>query len=254
MTLYDDYFEAAAARLTALREQSALSIDAAADLLVRALRDGRRTFVFGSGHSALLALDVCVRAGTLATFNPLVVPGLLPSDYPYLRGALLERVSGIAAPVLDTTGVAAGDCLIVISNSGRNAVPVEMAMEARTRGLSVIAVTGLETATAEPSRHPSGQRLHELADVVIDTHTPYGDAALTVDGLPTAVGPLSTVLGSLALHALSVSVADKLLEAGEVPPVLASGNVAGGGQHSMDVLARHRDQVTYLGWMPRDSS
>lgn len=252
MTLYDDFFDEAARRLAALRQHSAAAIDHAAELLVRAHRDGRRVFVFGSGHSALLALDVCVRAGTLATFNPVVVPGLLPSDYPYLRGAMLERVSGIAAPVLDTTGVSAGDCLIVISNSGRNAVPVEMAIEARARGLSVIAVTGLETATAEPSRHPSGQRMHELADVVIDTQTPYGDAAVTTAGLPTPVGPLSTLLGSAALHALSVSVADKLLAAGEVPPVLASGNVAGGGRHSMEVLARHRDQVTYLGWMPQD--
>lgn len=252
MTLYDDYFDEAARRLAMLREQSAAAIDEAADLLVRTQQEGHRLFVFGSGHSALLALDVCVRAGTLATFNPVVVPGLLPSDYPYLRGALLERVSGIAAPVLETTGVAAGDSLIVISNSGRNAVPVEMAIEARSRGLTVIAVTGLETATAEPSRHPSGKRLHELADVVIDTHTPYGDAALTVDGSPAAMGPLSTALGSLALHALSVSVADKLLVAGQVPPVLASGNVAGGGQHSMKVLASHRDQLTYLGWMPRE--
>ena len=71
-------------------------------------------------------------------------------------------------------------------------------------------------------------------------------------GLPASLGPLSTALGSLALHALSVSVADKLLAAGEVPPVLASGNVAGGGQHSMKVLASHRDQLTYLGWMPRE--
>jgi uncharacterized phosphosugar-binding protein len=246
VTLYDDYFDEAARRLAALRELSAASINDAADLLVRAHLDGRRVFVFGSGHSALLALDVCVRAGTLATFNPVVVPGLLPSDYPYLRGTLLERVSGIAGPVLDTTGVSADDCLIVISNSGRNAVPVEMAIEARARGLSVIAVTGLETATAEPSRHASGHRLHELADVVIDTHTPYGDAALTVDRFAAALGPLSTVLGSLALHALSVSVAEKLLAAGQVPPVLASGNITGSGSHNVDVLNRHRDQITYL--------
>ena len=246
MTLYDDYFDEAVRRIAALREQAATSIAAAAELLVRAHQDHRRVFVFGSGHSALLALDVCVRAGTLATFNPVVVPGLLPSDYPYLRSTLLERVSGIAAPVLQTIGVATGDVLIVISNSGRNAVPVEMAMEARDRGLSVVAVTGLETASAEPSRHTSGKRLHELADVVIDTHTPYGDAALTVDGLPAALGPLSTVLGSLALHAVSVSVAAKLLAAGEVPPVLASGNIDGSGQHNIDVLARNRDQITYL--------
>ena len=253
MTLYDDFFDQAAQRLGELREQSAEAIREAAALIVRAHLERKRVFVFGSGHSGLLALDICVRAGTLATFNPVVVPGLLPSDYPYLRSSMLERVSGIAAAVLDTTGVSPGDCLLVISNSGRNAVPVEMALEARSRGLSVVAVTGLATATAEESRHASGQRLHEIADVVIDTHTPYGDAAVTTDSLPAPVGPLSTVLGSAALHALAVTVAEQLAAAGEAPPILASGNVSGGGRHSMEVLSRHRDQLTYLGWLPRES-
>lgn len=246
MTLYDDYFDAAGAGLQQLRALSATSIADAADLLVRVHRDGRRIHVFGSGHSALLALDICVRAGALATFNPLMVPGLLPSDYPHLRSSSLERISGIAAAVLDTAAVSAGDCMIVISNSGRNAVPVEMAIESHARGLSVIAVTGLATATVEASRHSSGRRLHELADVVIDTHTPYGDAAVTAEGLPVPVGPLSTVLGSAALHALSVSFVDRLLALGEAPPVLASGNVDGSARHNVDVLTRHRDQITYL--------
>lgn len=246
MTLYDDYFDAACSGLQRLREQSAQSIEDAADVLVRVHRARRRIHVFGSGHSALLALDICVRAGACATFNPLVVPGLLPSDHPHLRSSLLERVSGIAAAVLDTAGVAAGDCLIIVSNSGRNAVPVEMAIESRARGLSVIAVTALATATAEASRHASGQRLHELADVVIDTHAPHGDAAVSAAGLPVPVGPLSTVLGSAALHALSVSFVERLLALDETPPVLASGNIDGSGRHNVDVLTRHHDQITYL--------
>jgi uncharacterized phosphosugar-binding protein len=252
VTLYEEFFEAVGSRLALLRREAAGPVEAAADVIVRAHVEGRRTFVFGSGHSALLAQEVCLRAGSLATYHPIYVPGLLPTDPPYLRGTALERVSGIAAVALDSAGVGPGDCLVVVSNSGRNAVPVEMAIEARARGSTVIAVTALETARAQPSRHSGGRHLHDVADVVIDTCAPHGDAAVAVPGVPARVGPLSTILGAVVMHAVTAAVVERMLAAGAAPPLLASGNIEGGERHSLDVLRRHRDQVTPLAGLPAD--
>lgn len=248
--LYDSFFTELGRRLELLRTTAQPAVDAAADLVLATLQADHRTFVFGSGHSGLVTQDACVRAGSLSFFNPIFVPGLLPTDYPLLRPGLLERLSGLAAAVLDTADVAAGDCLVVISNSGRNPVPVEMAMGARERGISVIAVTGLETARSEPSRHRSGTHLHDHADVVIDTCTPRGDGCVAVPGIPAPLGPLSTLLGSAAMHALQAAVADRMVALGERPPVLASGNVDGGVEYSLEVLQRYAHLTTYLTGIP----
>jgi uncharacterized phosphosugar-binding protein len=244
--LYDDFFDVLGERLTRLRTEGRPSIAAAAALVVESFAKDRRTFTFGGGHSNLIAQDVVVRAGALAFFNPIVVPGLMTTDHPHLRSNLLERVSGIAAAVLATADVAAGDTLIVVSTSGRNAVPVEMAIEGKRHGLGVIAVTSMETARQQPSRHESGQHLHDVADVTIDTCVPMGDASVAVEGIPAALGPLSTILGSAAVQALTAEVAQLLLDRGIAPPVLLSGNVDGGEAYNRDVLERYRHLTTYL--------
>jgi uncharacterized phosphosugar-binding protein len=244
--LYDDLFDALEARLARVRVEARETIHAAADLIVDSFGHDHRTFLFGSGHSALTAQDVCIRAGSLVFFNPIVVPGLMTTDHPFLRSSLLERVSGIAAAVLATAEVAAGDTLIVVSNSGRNAVPIEMATEGKRLGLNVIAVTGLETAASQPSRHESGRHLHDVADVTIDTCAPLGDAAVAIEDSPVRLGALSTVLGAAVVQALTAEVAELLLARGITPPIIASGNVDGSGSHNRDVLDRYRHLTTYL--------
>ena len=247
---YDEFFDQLAERLTKLRNTQREAIDTGADLVVASFDEGRKTHIFGSGHSALVTQDASVRAGSLALFNPIFAPGLLATDFPFLRAGLLERLSGIAAAVLDTSEVEAGDTLIVVSNSGRNHVPIEMAVDARERGMRTIAVTGLETALSQPSRHSSGKHLHELCDVVIDTHVPVGDAVVDIPGIPARLGPVSTILAAASVHALAASVAQKLHARGIKPPVLVSGNVDGGDDYSLDVLERHRHLTTYLTGMP----
>lgn len=143
--IYDRYFTELHTRLDMLQQQSRSAIDEGADLVAATILRGNRIFLFGSGHSNLVVQDLCARASTLPFFNPIFVPGLLPTDYPYLRPELIERLSGIAAAVLETSPVESGDCLIVVSNSGRNHVPIEMAIEGRARGLALIGVTGMET-------------------------------------------------------------------------------------------------------------
>jgi len=227
--LMEEFFEQVSTQLEKVSETQGAAIEAAARLILDTLRGGHRIFVFGSGHSNLLTSEIVYRAGEVPIYTPIFVGGLLPTDYPYHRGALLERTSGIAASVLDSIPVKEGDAILVISNSGRNHVPVEMALGARARGLKVIALTSLGFSSQVPSRHPSGKKLYELADVVLDNCAPHGDAAVEVPGARGRIGPLSTILGATILHALSCKVCDLVLEMGLTPAVCLSANVGEGG-------------------------
>ncbi len=249
--LIDDYYASLIARIEQQRDAIGGAVDAASQIITASYLSGHKTFVFGSGHSALVTQDSCARAGALAFFNPILPPGLLSTDHPYLRAGLMERVSGIASAVLATSDADAGDVLIVVSNSGRNHVPIEMAIEGRARGLAVIAVTGMETAESQGSRHPSGKHLHDFVEVTVDTCTPLGDGNIAVDGIHATLGPLSTILGSAALHAITAAVTERLVGLGITPPVLISGNVDGGEAYSLEVLEKHRDRATYLSGLPR---
>jgi uncharacterized phosphosugar-binding protein len=233
--LMDEFFDQVSAYVQKVRNTQTPAIEAAARLVLDTLKLGRRTFVFGSGHSNLLTLEIVFRAGELPIFTPIFVAGLLPTDYPYHRGGLMERISGIAAAALDSIPVEKGDTIIVISNSGRNHVPIEMALEARQRGLKVIALTSVEFSSQVASRHPSGKRLFELADIVIDNCSPPGDAVLPVPGTRARIGPLSTILGGTILHALSCKICDLILDLGLTPPVLVSANADGLEDHNQKV-------------------
>ncbi len=243
MTLRDAYLETARAHLDALPAQFP-ALDQAAALVLDAVGRRRRTYLFGSGHSAMLAQELVARAGGLVFFNLFVVPGLQITDHP-LRSGELERTTGVAATALAGSELTEGDVLLVVSNSGRNAVPLEMAMGARERGVRVVAVTSVPMSSAAPSRHPSGLRLFEVADVVLDTGVPPGDAAVPVPGGPLAIGPVSTVVGAALLQLLACTVAQRMLDAGQAPPVLPSANVDGAGVLGQELLAQYADLVTY---------
>ncbi len=224
--LMEQFFEQVSATLRAVQETQGPAIEAAAHLIIDTLKARNRIFVFGSGHSNLLTEEIVYRAGEVPIYTPIFVAGLLPTDYPYHRGGLMERTSGIADSVMDSIPVKKGDAIIAISNSGRNHVPVEMALGARQRGLKVIALTSVEFSSQVPSRHPSGKKLYELADVVLDNCAPHGDASIAVPGARGGIGPLSTILGSTILHALSCKVCDLVLAEGLTPAVCLSANVA----------------------------
>jgi uncharacterized phosphosugar-binding protein len=246
-SLADRYLDAVADQLRRLREEELPAIAAAAEAVADAVAGGRRIFASGCGHSSLAVYDLVYRAGGLALVNPLVVPGTGAADPPPATlSTAVERLPGLAAAVLDNSPVQAGDVLVVVSLTGRNAVPVELAAEARDRGLVVIGVTSRACSEAAPSRHRSGRKLMDVCDHVLDCKVGVGDAALTAEGMPQRFAPTSGILGSTVLQLLMASTVELLLARGVTPPVLLSANVDGGVEWNARVLAENADRIFYL--------
>ncbi|MFC8092116.1 SIS domain-containing protein [Streptomyces sp. NPDC057301] len=242
----DQFFDAAIALLQRARDEEAENIEAAGTLLADTVAGGGRLFAFGAGHSSLAAQDVVYRAGGLALMNLLAVPGVVGVDVmPATLGSALERVDGLAGAVLDSSPLRDGDALVIISLSGRNALPVEMAMKARTLGARVIGVTSVAYASETSSRHTSGTYLKDHCDIVLDSKIAIGDAELTLDTIPAPFAPASTVVTAALLQAVMATAAASLAGRGIEPPLLRSGNVDGGHDWNGKVFEKYGDRIFY---------
>ncbi len=194
--------------------------------VARTLERGGLIHTLGTGHSHLLAEEIYSRAGGLLPVNVIQSAPLMLHEDAVASGEW-ERLSGVAHILLEHASIEPSqDTLIVISNSGRNAVPVEAAEWARARGMPVIAVTSLAHSRTEPSLVPSGKKLYEVADVVIDNEGAPGDALMEV-APGVRLGATSTIIGAFLLHAIVLSAVAQSLERGTQPPALTSGNIAG---------------------------
>lgn len=224
-----------------LAEQSD-ALDAARDAIAQALSGGGVLHVAGSGHSHMLAEEVFYRAGGLAAAQ-----AILDEDLMLHRGAirstLLERDSGRAAAVLERYRIAPGDVVVVASNSGRNAYPVELAQIARARGAVVIALTSLAHSRAVASRHSSGKRLFELADIVLDNGGVTGDAGLEVPGIEARMGPTSSIIGIWLLNTLVAEAAAQVAARGGTVDVYVSANADRPGESIEEIAARWSTRI-----------
>jgi len=239
------YHEAATQVIAAIERTQAAALDRAADLAFRSLAAGGVLHVFGSGHSHAVAEEAFHRAGGLAPVNVIQEAFLTPLAPPALGGHL-ERLPGLARAILDTHDLRPGEMLIVISNSGINAVPVEVALEGKARGLQVIALTSGDHSRAVESRHGGGKRLLDVADVVLDTCGPPGDAAVALEGCEARVGPTSLLAGCYLINSLVCRVAQRYLARGLVPPIYKSANLPGGDEHNRVLAARYRGRIRGL--------
>jgi uncharacterized phosphosugar-binding protein len=245
-TLAGQYLDAAIGLLRRARDEQGERLERAAALVADTVAGGSTIFAYGAGHSALPAQDLVYRAGGLALVNLLSVPGTTGVDTtPVTLGSALERVGGLAQATLDSSPAVAGDLLIVVSLSGRNALPVEMAAHARTLGLAVIGVTSLAYTSETTSRHASGTFLKDHCDLVIDSGIAVGDAELTHKRIAAPFAPASTVVAAALLQAVIAQAAAEIAERGIDPPLLRSANIDGGEAWNDRVFAENADRILW---------
>ena len=188
---------------------------------------------FGSGHSRILVEEMWPRYGSFPGFNPIVelslsFHNLVVGPNGQRQAMFLENVSGLAERILRNFDLSPQDSALVASSGGCNTVPIEMAQQFRQRGVKVVAIISRKHSEASRSRHPSGKKLQDFADLTLDTGAPVGDAMVRIEGLDAPVSPGSTVGGCLLVNSLKAEVALRLTRAGQPPKVLAAGALVGG--------------------------
>lgn len=210
-----------------LQETQSENLHNAAMMIATAHKDGHKFFVTGSGHSHHVAEELYGRAGTLAFTVPILTQEITLIDHP-TKSTFMERLSGYAGILAELYRIGEGDVVLIASNSGRNAYPVEMAMEAKKRGAKVIAITNMKHSQGVTSRHASGKRLFEVADIVIDNCGEVGDAATYLEGVETAIFPTSSIANVFICSCLNAEVCVCLQELGCEVEVFMSANLDGG--------------------------
>jgi len=227
----ESYLQGAAGVLARAAEQKA-EIRKAADWFSQTISAGRMVHVFGSGHSRMMVEEMWPRYGSFPGFNPIVelsltFHNLVVGANGQRQAMFLENVPGLAARILRNFGLSSADAALVISSSGCNAVPIEMAEGFRAVGMKVVVMISRAHSEASVSRDPRGKKLSDFADLVLDMGAPVGDAMVRVEGLETPVAPGSTVGGCLLVNSIKAEVAERLTRRGLPPKVLTASAVVG---------------------------
>ncbi len=227
--MIDRYFETLAERMKIVADSQKDAIEAAADICADAIADDKLVFTFGTGHGSFAAMEMFPRTGAVTGFRPIVESSMISfhrvlgdggaRQYRFIHGR-----EGYGDAILSSHHIVAGDAMLIFSHSGLNAVTLDIAAGARERGLKLIGVTSIPHSSSTPSRHSSGKRLFELADVVIDTGVPKADASLMIDGFANPVGPTSTSIAIAIGHAINAATAEKLVKRGIEPFVMVNPN------------------------------
>lgn len=224
MTIADDYIAHLRELLDQMRQTQRDPLERAAALVAQSLAAGGVLHLFGTGHSHMIAEEVFYRAGGLIAVNAMLDPEVVLSGGA-VRSTATERTSGKAAEIAAGYDLRDGDVGVVISNSGRNPAPVEMAQLMRERGMAVIGLTSLTHSRAVAPLDPPGAKLFEVVDVVLDNGGAYGDACLDLPGVPQRVGPTSTVIGAALIQSVVLLAMEKLAARGVSVVNLPSANV-----------------------------
>lgn len=240
-----DYVEVIRAAIERVSSTQGDRVAQAADLITATLQAGGVVQAFGCGHSEALAMEIAGRAGGLVPTNRIALRDIVlyGGDAAGVLGdPQLERTPSVAHRLYDLAPVKPDDTFVIASNSGVNGAVVEMAQLVKQRGHALIAITSLEHSSRVDSRHESGLKLSDLADVVLDNGAPYGDASLPLPG-GGAVGAVSSITAALLAQQIVTEVVARLLALGVTPPVYLSDNVPGGREHNAALEARYAGRI-----------
>lgn len=218
------FFELLKTKLIECEATQSETIEKAAQMIVDSHLKNGRFYVFGTGHSHMIAEELYLRAGGLAFVKAILPPEMMLHEMPN-KSTQLERLPGYSKALLDLYPVDENDVFLIISNSGRNSAPVEMALEAKKRGAKVIAITSMKHTTKATSRQKDGLKLYEVADLVLDNMAEYGDAGYDIGGVKVA--GTSDFIGIAIVQTLTVAIASKLEELHLELPIFRSGNIDG---------------------------
>jgi uncharacterized phosphosugar-binding protein len=218
------------------------SMRKAARMMANAVKNDGIVYTFGTGHSHIIAEDVAYRAGGLVPVDAILEPSLTGHQQVH-KSETMERVEGIAEVIFNYYQISDKDIMIVISNSGRNAAPIEMAQICQENSVPVIAVTSMVYTKSVSSRHSSGAKLYQHADIVVDNGCPLGDCLMELEGVAQPVGPGSGVIGLYILHALTVQAIQFLRNDGIDPPVFRSGNLDGSDSVNKALMEKYRGRI-----------
>ena len=241
------YFDNLKEIIEKVMNTQAKALHQGAQILSDAALKGHNLFAFGCSHAGLLALELYYRTGGMALINPIKAPGLGLDVDPATMTSQIERLQDYGRIIIDNQPIGKGDVLIIHSVSGRNTVTVDVALRAKEIGVTVIALTSLETAEQLTSRHPSGKSLHQVADLVLDNCGCLGDGSLEIPGVMEKVAPTSTAVGAAMLNAMMAQTVALMTEAGAIAPVFVSANLDRGDAHNKAMLAEYKDHIFYMG-------
>ncbi len=243
---YEAYLQAATEALARVNETQGPNITAAARTVANAIASQQSIYSFGATHSFITTEELVYRTGGLMLINPIYPHGMNLSVRPMTATSRMERVLGLGTELLAASPAKEGDVLFLTSTSGRNAVTIDMAIEARGRSITTIGITSLSYSDGVSSRHPSGKKLSDLCDILIDNCAPFGDAAVQVGDFLQKVGPVSSITGCAIVNSIVAEVVQNLLAKGIEPPVFVSANLDGGDEWNARLLRENRDRIHYM--------
>jgi uncharacterized phosphosugar-binding protein len=244
MSLAKDYFNTVRNQVDLIGASQMKGIERAGDLFGQVLCRGQWIYLFGTGHSHMIAEELFYRAGGLARVRPILYSPLMLHESA-TESTLVERDPSVVDDLLKAYPLAKGDVLLIASNSGRNPVPVELAIRARDLGVSVVGLINRQHSDAFESRHASGKKLADLADVVIDNCGVVGDACVALPGEGLSTGAASTVTGALIVQMIACHAIESAMAKGWQPEVYCSSN-AGRAAHNDGLIERYRSSVKHL--------
>ena len=217
-------------------------IEEAISEILRTLKEDKIIHTFGSGHSHMVGLELFIRAGGLGNVNAMLDQDVLTSNGA-LRSSKLEKLEGLADIIWDEYNIEKEDIIIIISNSGRNALPIEMALRAKKEGVKVIAITSLKQTKEFESRHSSGKKLYEIADIVLDNKVISGDGILEVEG--TRVGAMSSINGMFIINTIVTEVMVRAEMEGIKLPIYKSQNIDSFAEND-ELYKKYRGRVKLI--------